>query len=76
MDYYQREAVVKVRSALPVSMAQDPASIGGIHFYGFADEWKTERWTGKKVPHDRLQMAVDESETRRECGEPMRSSGR
>jgi len=75
MDYDQCEALMKVRRALPMSMAQNAASIGSIHLYGIADKRNTERWTRQKVAYDRLQMAVDESATRRECGEPVRISG-
>ena len=51
-------------------MAQNAAPVSGIYFDRIGNKRKPESWAGKKVADDGLEVTVDQSAARRECGKP------
>jgi hypothetical protein len=66
----RRESARRFR--LPMTMAQNPAAVGGVHFDRLRDFWQVEGRTRQKVTHNRLQVAVGQSAPGHKPSQPCR----
>src|SRR6266567_4956685 len=76
MDQDEGEATVQGGAAMPVCVAQHTASIRRVHFDGIGLEWNSESTARQKIPHDGLQVTVDQSAAGKERGQPFRDGRR